>query len=316
MKSAPTLRATAVLTAAVGALMIVFGCGRGVTDGGRGSEANDSRPLVFAAVPSMTPATLQQSFQPILEMLRKETGKEIRFLIATDYAAVIEGLRAGQIDIADLGPFSYVLAKQQGVPIVLAAARVHKDGSLGYQSYGITRTGSPIKTLSEFRGKKVCFVDRNSTSGYLYPSAGLLAAGLKPDQDMIPIFVGGHDASVLAVAKGQCDAGFAYDTIVDSRLIEQHQIQPGEIVTVWKSQTIPGSPLVLAENLSPGLREQLTTALQQKANADYLRANGFCHDECGLADGDAKGFVRVDDAFYDSVREVCKITRDKACTGG
>lgn len=77
----------------------------GIRRGGRLSADNPDPPvLVFAAVPSQRPATLQQSHQPITEMLKKETGAQIRFQTGTDYAAVIEGLRAGKIDVAALGP--------------------------------------------------------------------------------------------------------------------------------------------------------------------------------------------------------------------
>jgi ABC-type phosphate/phosphonate transport system substrate-binding protein len=50
---------------------------------------------------------------------------------------------------------------------------------------------SPIHDLASFRGHKVCFVDLNSTSGFLYPRAGLVTAGLNPDKDITPVMTGG-----------------------------------------------------------------------------------------------------------------------------
>ncbi len=302
---------TATITA-VAALLIASGCGQGVANDGRGGAGADLRPLVFASVSSMQPANQQLSYQPILEMLRTETGREIRVHYATDYAAVITGLREGRIHIAGLGPLAYVLAKQQGAQITLLAAQVVEKGQRPeYRSYGITPVGSPIKTLTDFRGKKVCFTDRHSASGHLYPAAALLAAGVDPERDIMSTFTGSHDASVLAVASRQCDVGFAFDKF-DRKLIEQRQIQPGQIVTVWKSEPIPGGAMVIANNLAPQLRQQLTTAIQQHANADYLRAHGFCQGECAIADRNTYGYAVAEDAFYDSVREVCRITQLKS----
>lgn len=296
------------------ALLIVSGCSQSPVGNDTSVSTADSQPLVFVAVPNQQAPLLRESFQSILDMLQKETGREVRFVSATDYNAVIEGLRTGSIQIANLGPFSYVIAKDQGVQITVVAAQVtNENGSRGYQSYGITRPGLPIKSLAGFRGKKVCFVDRASTSGYLYPIAGLLEVGIGPDEDITPIFVGGHDASVISVINGQCDAGFAYDTMVDRQLIERGQIMPGQIATVWKSSIIPGAPLVIANNLPPELFKKLQGALQYKANIDYLRANGFCKVRCGIPRGDAYSYVRASDADYNSVREVCRITRDKSC---
>jgi phosphonate transport system substrate-binding protein len=313
----PTHRIVVAIFAAVATLLVVSGCVQSATHGGVSSSNGDPQVLVFATVPSDRPPNQQRDQQPIIEMLKKETGKEIRFQVGTDYAAIIKGLRDKKIDIADLGPFSYVLAKQQGAQISAVAARVDKKGERpGYHSYGFTWTGSSIRTLADFRGKKVCFVDPNSTSGYLYPSAGLLTVGIEPEKDTTPIFAGRHDASVLAVATRQCNAGFALDRMVDSQLIEQGLLQPGQITTVWKSETIPGPPLVIADHLESELRQQLTTILQHKANADYLRANGFCQRECTITDGFAYGYQPATDANYDSVRELCRKIRSKSCTEG
>jgi phosphonate transport system substrate-binding protein len=312
-----THRYLAALFAAAVALLMTSGCNQNVADGGAGGKGENSRVLVFASLPSQRLATVQQSHQPIVEMLKKETGREVRFQTGTDYVAVIEGLRDGKIDVAALGPLSYVLAKQQGAQITAVAARVDEKGKApGYQAYGITWTGSSIKALADFRGKKICFVDRISTSGYLYPRVGLLAMGIEPERDTVPIFAGRHDASVLAVANRQCDAGFALDTVVDRQLIEQGQLQPGQVTTVWKSEIIPGPPLVIANHLPPELRQQLTTALQDKANADYLRANGFCQGECAIADGNAYGYQPTDDADYNGVRDICSVVQNDSCTEG
>lgn len=312
----PTHRTVAALLAAA-ALLFACGYNQGVADGGAGGERDDPPVLVYAAVPSDRPAALQQSHQPTLEMLKKETGKEVRFQTGTDYAAIIQGLRAGKIDIAALGPFLYVLAKEQGAQITVVAARVDEKGEEpGYQAYGITWTGSPIKTLADLRGRKICFVDPSSTSGYLYPRAGLLAMGIEPESDTMPSFKGRHDAVVLAVANRQCDAGFALDRVVDQELIEEGQLQPGQITTIWKSETIPGPPIVIANHLAPELREQLTTALQDKAKADYLRANGFCQGECAIADGAAYGYQPANDAYYNGVREICRIVQAESCVKG
>jgi phosphonate transport system substrate-binding protein len=305
-----------VALAAVSALAL-SACGQsaanssGDTAGGRNPDV-----LVFAAVPSENAQSLQQAYQPIFAMLQKETGKQIRFQSATDYAAVIEAQRTGKVDIAQYGPLSYVLARNSGVKATpIAAQTVTKGAMPGYRSYGITRAGSPIHGIADFKGKKICFVDPNSTSGYLYPKAALLNAGIDPVKDITPVMTGGHDASVLAVASGQCDAGFAEDSMVDHTLIDKGQLQPGQVTTVWKSDVIAGSPVAISDDLAPDLKAKLTDAFQTKANVDYLNANGFCSTTCKAADdaGDW-GYVKVDDSFYAGVRAVCATTKDKHCT--
>lgn len=302
-------RAAAAFSTVVLALLST-GCGPSADQAK--SEGDDE--IVFAAVPSEESSGLKQDFDPVLKMLEKETGKEVKFQQATDYAAIIEGQRAGKIDIAKYGPFSYVLAGRKGVRAQAVAAQVKKKGMKpGYKSFGITEPGSEIRSLADFRGKKVCFVDPTSTSGYLYPTAGLMEAGVDPKKDIQPVYSGGHDAAALAVASGECAAGFAYDTMVERQLVQQGQLEPGELRTVWRSRTIPGDPVAISRGVDRKVRERITTALREKANSDYLRSHGFCDGKCRIGDINGWGFTEVDDSYYDSIRRVCDTTGNEQC---
>jgi phosphonate transport system substrate-binding protein len=270
--------------------------------------------LVFASIPAQESSALEQAYQPVVALLEKETGKKIKFQKATDYAAVIEAQRAGKVDIAQYGPLSYVLARQSGVKATAVGAQINTKGATpGYQSYAVVPAGSPIKDLAGFKGKKVCFVDPDSTSGYLYPKAGLIGAGVNPDKDITPVMAGGHDASALSVAHGQCDAGFAYDNIVDHTLIDKGQLSPGQLTVVWKSAIIPGNPVAVSDDLDPAIRTAITKAFQEKVNVDYLKSSGICTGKCTIGDTSVWGYAPVDDTFYNPIREVCTTTKDKQC---
>ncbi|MFJ9819948.1 phosphate/phosphite/phosphonate ABC transporter substrate-binding protein [Streptomyces sp. NPDC101151] len=310
-------RALGAFALGAASLLALTGCGGSAAS--KASAATDGKgggTLVMAAVPAENSTDLKASYAAVIKLLEKETGKKIVFQKATSYAAVIEGQRSGKIQIAAYGPFSYVQAKSSGVKATPVAAGVETKGAKpGYQSYGIVKTGSPIKDLKGFKDKKVCFVDPNSTSGYLYPRAGLMEAGVDVAKGITPVMAGGHDASVLAVKSGQCEAGFAYDTMVDKQLIEKGQLKKGEITTVWKSAVIPGSPVAISDDLDAGLKQKITDAFRTKANADYLKAHGFCSGsgKCEVDDAGDWGYATVDDAIYDGVRKVCAVTKDKQC---
>jgi len=311
-----TPRHPAVALAGAG-LMALAACGQGAATESDQASSAQPKTLVFAAVPAEESTSLQQSYGTVLELLEKETGATIEFQNATDYAAVIEGMRAGQIDIAFFGPFSYVLAKNQDPGITPVAAVVDDKGAEpGYQSYGIVPADSDIDDLAGFAGKTVCFVDPNSTSGYLYPTAGLIKAGVDPVKGLTPVYAGGHDASALTVARGQCDAGFAYDQMVDSQLIESGQLKKGQLRTVWKSETIAGSPIAVASDVDPELRQTIADTFAEKANVDYLMEHGFCDtaDSCGIGEEEGWGYVALDDSLFDGVREVCEATQAKSCS--
>lgn len=293
------------------AALTLASCGDSAADS---DAAGDSDELVFAAVPSEESTSLQEAYDPVIALLAKETGKKITFQKATDYAAIIEGQRAGKIHIAQYGPFSYVLARNSGVKTTPVAAQVEEaGGEPGYQSFGIVPKGSSITDLKGFKGKKVCFVDPASTSGYLYPTAGLLDAGVDPKKDVKQVMAGGHDASAIAVAKGQCDAGFAYDTMVTEQLVDKGQLDKGDLDVVWKSEVIMSSPIAISDDLGPDLKRIITEAIQEKANIDYLKEQGMCSGDCAIGEEGSWGYAPADDSAYDGVRKVCETTGDKAC---
>lgn len=312
MRTRPMLSAFTVLS-----MFALSACGASAADGSKDSAGGGRNPdqLVFAAIPTEDSTTLEQSFEGVINMLEKETGKKVVFQKATDYAAIIEGQRTKKIDIAVYGPFTYVLAKNSGLDIEPAAALVQKKGTApGYRSYGFVKSGSAVKDLAGAKGKKVCFVEPNSTSGYLYPSAGFIQAKVDPKKDITPIMAGGHDASVLAVNTGQCDVGFAYDAMVEHQLIDKGEIKKGDVTTIWKSEVVPGSPAAVSKDLDTALYGKIVKALQEKANTDYLKANKLCDEVCSVGDQGNWGFVKVEDALYNGVRKVCDVTKDKQCT--
>ena len=309
------LRTLAPIAACLTSILALTACGSSADAEGDGGTEPDT--IVFASIPSEDSTSLEQQFANVIEVIEQETGKEVEVQNATDYAAVIEGMRAGKIQIAGFGPFSYVTAKDSGVNLEPIAAVVDSaDEEPGYRSYAVVPAGSDITDLAGFAGKNVCFVDPTSTSGYLYPSAGLLEAGVDPETDVNQVMAGGHDASALAVADGQCDAGFAFDTMVDSVLIKSGQLKEGQLTKIWESEVIPGSPIAIStDTLDADTQEQIKTAFTEKINIDALVESGVCEDaeNCALPEESKYGYVAVDDALYDGVRKVCETTQAAAC---
>lgn len=312
------LRAFAPIAACLTAVLALTACGSSAdADSSGGSDDRDT--IVFASIPSENATSLEQQFTNVIAVIEEETGMKVEMQNATDYAAVIEGMRADKIDIASFGPFSYVTAKDTGVDVEAIAAIVDTpDESPGYRSYAVVPADSDITDLAQLEGKNVCFVDPTSTSGFLYPSAGLLEAGLDPETDVNQVMAGGHDASALAVADGQCDAGFAFDTMVESVLIDSGQLQEGEVVKIWESEIIPGSPIAISTStLSAELQQTIKDAFVQKINVDSLVESGVCSDaaDCVLPEQAEWGYIAIDDTLYDGVRAVCDTTQAAACQG-
>ncbi|MCV7220638.1 phosphate/phosphite/phosphonate ABC transporter substrate-binding protein [Mycolicibacterium elephantis] len=311
--------------AVAGLALAVSGCSSTGSGSRSTTEQGFPETLTLAAVPAENSADLKASYDPLIKLLEKETGAEVEFMQASDYAGVIEGMIADNVDLAFFGPFSYVVATINGAKITPLGAVVGDKGEEpGYQSYGLARAdNAAVNGLEDFAGQTVCFVDPSSTSGFLYPSAGLIEAGVARSGSeadisaaLTPVYAGSHDASALAIASGDCDAGFAFDTMVDKTMIEKGDLQPGQLKTVWKSETIAGSVFVANDALGTETVDRLKTLFTEKANADVLEAEGFCEgDACLITDERVWGVVDASDSDYDGVRKVCEVTGSDKCKG-
>lgn len=348
-------RIARLLAMLLAVMLVAAACGGGDDESAaEGSAASDAAPaaseaastnadwpdsIVFGAVPAEAASSLEADFETTRAILQDELGIEIEFFQASDYAGVIEGIIAGRVDAAQFGGFSYVIATNNGADVSVAGVMTDgPDIEPGYRSYAITRPGSGITSIEDFEGKNICFVDPGSTSGFLFPSEGLLSIGLDPSEtstDINPTFAGGHDASAISVANGDCDAGFAYDSMVTSQLVSSGDIAgvidtaeggaetvneaDADLEIIWKSQTISGAPMAISNSLPESFVEAFTEVITTKANVDWAIANGYCtgtaeDNDCSFADEeDTWGFVSKDDSFYDGIRQVCEITQASRC---
>ncbi|MEO1062800.1 MAG: phosphate/phosphite/phosphonate ABC transporter substrate-binding protein [Actinomycetota bacterium] len=307
-------------------------------EGAADAEDREGWPseLRFAVVPSQEEQQQIDRYQPVLDILEEELGIPIEFSFATDYAGVIEAMIAGNLDMAQFGPFSYVIATGNGADIVPIAIGQEGDNPASYRSYGVTQAGNEeINSLADYADRNICFVDPGSTSGFLFPSAGLLGEGIDPETGVSGTFAGGHDASALSVANGTCEAGFAFDAMVTALLPEQGDITgvidtvedetfnegEAQLKIVWKSPPIPNSPVAIQAGFPQSFIDAVTDVYVNELNADRFLAEGFCtqaeYDEgtCSIAEEGATQYLPVTDELYDGIRFVCEQTGSARCEG-
>lgn len=277
----------------------------------------DDDVIRITGVPAEEATELESKFDLLLEVFEDRLDREVEFHASTSYAAVIEALRAGQADLALGSPFSYVRAGDQGVDVEPLGGRVAEEGDpAGYYAYALTTPDSDISALEDVEGRSVCYVDPASTSGFLYPSAGMIEAGLDPQDDVEADFLGSHDAAVLAMLDGQCELAFAYDGMVEVQMPQRGELEESDYEVIWESPRISASPIYMnLDTLDDDVQEELRGIFDEELiNVDALTDAGYCEDaeDCELPE-DAYEYAPIDDAEFDGVREVCEITEAEAC---
>lgn len=260
--------------------------------------AAQDRALRLAFIPQENPEKLLGDIEAITGWLAEEIGVPVEGFVTIDHAAAVEALRNGDADISFMGALPFVLAEAEigAVPLL---SEVYRDAP-SYTGRIFVRRDSGIETLADLRGRDIAFADPISESGYLYPLAEFVQAGLiegprAADEFFGRVFfAGGYQQAMQAMAEGLVDAAGA-SQYADLLLTPAQQ---AEIAWIAESEPIP-SHLVIAR---PGLDAELQarfvdTMMQLNApeNRDKLRY---------LYGPD--GYVRADPAAYDGVRDMAR----------
>lgn len=255
-------------------------------------SSEEQETLCIAAIPTEDAQEQLLHLQPLADYLSSELGVPVEFIVTTDYTASIEALRAGHVQMAWLGPFSYVLASDL-VEITPVVGGIRRDtGDVFYHSIIVIRRDSGIVSVEDLPGHSFAFIDPASTSGYLVPLAMLLEAGIDPEQDFEEVlYAGSHTAAELAVAHGRVDA--AADSLPSYELmVNNGSIDPNELEIIWVSEPIPPSPLVARLDLG-------TETIERIRNALVTAGPGVISFE-----GDIAGYAPVSENDYDIIRAI------------
>lgn len=222
--------------------------------------------LVFAIIPAENASGVNDRYAPFIAYLSREIGTKVTLRVASDYAAVIEGQRAGNIHIGMYGPASYARAIITGAKIEPFAIETNLDGTQGYHSVLWVKTGSPYQRIEDLKGKNLCLVDPNSTSGNNVPRFAMNKLNIDPDKYFGKVtFAGSHENAVLGLQQGTCDAAFNWWNDEQEsnllRMARKNMVKAEDFRMIFKSDQIVNSPMAVLANMPADLKAKIKDAV-------------------------------------------------------
>jgi serine/threonine-protein kinase len=235
---------------------------------------------------------------PLVEYLSKQLDQPVKMEVVDAYLDLAGKLIDGDVQLAALSAASYVRAKRREPGIELLATPV-RHGGPSYRGYILVRADSDIRELSELKGKDFCYVNRQSTSGYLYPRALFRKEGIDPDGDFFgsTTFTNHHLGALKTLHEGGCDAAAVYANmlLVEAR---EHHMSPESFHILAGTERIPYDAYCVPPNQPPELTERLKAALLALEPGSEAAERVFdAHDA-------VTGFAPAKDSDYDPVRDI------------
>jgi phosphonate transport system substrate-binding protein len=178
------------------------------------------------------------------------------------------------------------------------------NGNAGYYSVAWAKASAPGSKLEDFKGKNLCLVDPNSTSGNNVPLYSMSKMGIDPEKFFAKVVnAGSHENAVLAVQQGTCDVGFNWwNAENDSnlqRMASKGMVKQADFKVVFKSEKIAGYPYVMISSMPPELKAAI-----RKAFLDMPTKDKAAFDK--LFQGKSKGFVETKHSDFQSTIELQK----------
>ena len=277
------------------------------------SPGGEDGVFTIAYAPNESTTASADARNGLAEDLGAYLGCEVEEIQASDYNAIIEALRTGSADMAYMGSQALALGVERMdlEPIVMKAEDGDPNKAI-YHSVLITNSAnSDINSIQDIKGRTMAFVDPDSTSGNLVPTAEIIQAfpdeGLNSDMlhtngDFFEAvsYSGSHQAGLQAVVKGDVDVAPISDQILASEIANGNAAE-GDVKIIHESGAIPAEAMVVAEHVDAATREMLTEFLTSYENEQYFT------DVIKLP---GARFIACDMSDYEEIIELNKIINE------
>ena len=258
------------------------------------TSAHADVTLKFGVYSADKATEMVKQFRPTLDVLEVELSRtlkekvEISLSVAKSYEEGISSIAKGEVDLAQLGPVSYVQAKEANPKIKIVAVESNK-GTKTFKGVIAVREDSSIKDIKALRGASFAFGDELSTIGRYLSQKYLMDHGIFAKDLKKFEYLGRHDRVGAAVDAKEFDAGALKEGTL------KKMVKAGAHLRVLAAFDNVTKPWVARA----GLDERTLTALRQ--------ALLNLKDETALTALGEDGFTTGEDADYASTREAVKV---------
>lgn len=248
------------------------------------------------------PETFDAQGRSLAQALQAKLKLPVNIYLAKTYEGLADAMEKGQIEFAFFSPSMFVQVEKK-VPMKVLLKKVWKQPY--YYSAIIVPNSSPIKKMTDLKKRKMAFVDKNSASGYLYPSVALKKNNVQEADFKEVVYSGNHEKSVQLLQDQQVDAAAVFSDD-EKGLASAWSIFGGKSKMnyriVWLSEPIPNDPFCVNQKFyeqQPKLVHEIMFALIDLVEDESTQKQ--FSDLIG-----SKGLVPATSKQYDVVREMQK----------
>lgn len=140
-------------------------------------------------------------------------GMKVEFVVARDYAALIEAQASGRVQYAVYSALAYATASERCGCVEPLVAPIDADGAAGIRSVLVTRDGK-VPDLAAMASHRIAIAPADNVAGFLLPLTGLAGEGVKIAEDS-PFLAHAPSATAAEtmLGDGEADGLFGWEPV-------------------------------------------------------------------------------------------------------
>ncbi|MDZ7271509.1 MAG: PhnD/SsuA/transferrin family substrate-binding protein [candidate division KSB1 bacterium] len=209
--------------------------------------------VYVGVVSRFAPNLIYEGYQPIVDYLTERTPYFFILKLSNSYEETIQQLVRGEVQLAFVGTFVYLKARGH-YPIRCILRPLNRQHQPCFRSVLITRTDSPIQSVTDLRAKRLAVPSPMSFSANWILRAELPRHGVQSSALAEVRHFDFHHTVVYEVLSGRYDAGVVKDRVAE-------EFSDKGIRIVLASPPIPGSPLIVRKDLDTSFVQAIRQAL-------------------------------------------------------
>lgn len=220
-----------------------------------------SKKLRFGVGPLLpNPDDTKKAYTPVFAHLAKQLGADFELSATTDWAGMAVAMGSGQLDVAWMGPWGYIIANEK--TNCQAVATVKYDDKPIYHAIIIARPDlQASKFPDDTKGKSISFADVGSTSGWLIPSYYAKEVWKIDPKTYWKYSEGAtHAANEIAVSAGQVDMATDFDRNRNA-MIATGKVKEDSNKIIWTSDPLPNDAIAIPASAPKDLGAQVQKIL-------------------------------------------------------
>ena len=231
-----------------------------------------SKKVLRFGVGPLLPTTddTKKAFSPVFAHLAKELGVDFELSATTDWAGMAVAMGSGQLDMAWMGPWGYIIANNS--TDCQAIATVKYDDKPIYYAIVVGRPDLKIEKFpQDAKGMSISFADVGSTSGWLIPTWYAKEVWKIDPKTHWKYNEGAtHAANEIAVQAGQTDLATDFDRNRNA-MIASGRIKADSTKIFWTSDPLPNDAIAVPKGtpkeFSDRVQKILTSITPEQAKS-------------------------------------------------